>query len=294
MKRIAAILTVFNRVEATVTCLHALLSSAAKEPEIELDIWLTDDGSTDGTSARLQREFPQANLHILQADGSLFWNAGMNNSWRAAISHGGYDGYLWLNNDTTVNDHLFTELRAADSYCSAHYDRRGIYVGSTADPETGRLTYGGFDFLSRWTLKDRFVEPDGEFRGCHCAHGNVTYISAEVVDRMGVLCDGYRHGGGDHDYTYRAYRAGFPLIVLRRFVATCRNDHRADGYGEFLEMPMRERFKYLYSPLGFNLHNTLLFQRRCFPWRYPFVWLAGNLKALAPKLYFKAYRHARK
>lgn len=294
MKRIAAILTVFNRCDKTLASLRALFAAADLHPEIELEVFLTDDGSTDRTADRLREAFADRRLTILSGDGSLFWNGGMNVAWRAAIATGGFDGYLWLNNDTVVRPNLFPELLAAEEYSLKEFGKRGIYVGTCCDPATGRLTYGGFDFVSLWTLKDRFVQPDGEFHCCQAAHGNVTYVSSDVVERKGVLCDGYRHGGGDHDYTYLAYRNGFPIVVLRDFVAECENDHAEDGYGEFLEMPLKKRFKYLYSPLGFNLHNTLLFQRRCFPWRWPLVWLAGNLKAVIPGLYFRAYKRARK
>ena len=37
------------------------------------------------------------------------------------------------------------------------------------------------------------------------------------------------------------------------------------------------------------MHNTLLFNRRCFPWRVPFVWLSGLLKTLFPSLGYGLY-----
>ena len=41
-------------------------------------------------------------------------------------------------------------------------------------------------------------------------------------------------------------------------------------------------------------HYTLLFQKRCFPYRYPFVWVIGYVKALFPKLYLGFYKVLRK
>jgi len=37
----------------------------------------------------------------------------------------------------------------------------------------------------------------------------------------------------------------------------------------------------------------LVFQRRCFPYRYPFVWLMGYAKALFPNAYWKVYQSLR-
>ena len=122
------------------------------------------------------------------------------------------------------------------------------------------------------------------------SNGNVTYISHEVVEKMGILCRDYRHGGGDHDYTYLVHKAGYPLIVLKNYVGTCENDHKEGGYADFLSMRLKDRIRYLYSPVGFNLHNTLLFQKRCFPYRYPFVWIMGYAKAIFPQIYFLLYK----
>ena len=271
MRYIAVILTVHNRLDKTVACLNAVFNQREKYSFFNVDVFLTDDGSTDDTSKILRNRFSAKPLHILSGNGNLYWNGGMINSWKAAIEHGGYDGYLWLNNDTIVLPNLWNELEQADEYSRKQFGKGGIYVGSTKDPLTGEFTYGGFEFTNQWTLKDRFLHPNGHFQLCQCAHGNVTYISHDVVEKMGILCEQYLHGGGDHDYTYLAYKAGFPLIVLKDYVGICENDHQQGGYADFLSMSLKQRIKYLYSPLGFNLHNTLLLQKRCFPYRYPFV-----------------------
>lgn len=293
MKKIAILLTVHNRIKKTIECLTSLLDSNYDDYNFSFDIYLTDDGSTDNSTNILKQNFSNAPLCILQGDGNLFWNAGMINSWNSALAKGGYDGYLWLNNDTIVFHNLWNELLAADQYAQSTYGLSGIYVGSTCDVN-GKLTYGGFNFISRWTLKDKFCIPNGNFQKCQCGHGNVTYISHNVVEKMGVLFDGYRYGGGDHDYTYRAYRNGFPILVLRSYVGICENDHKEDGFYEFVRMKLGDRIKFLQSPWGYNLHNTLLFQKRCFPYRYPFVWLTGYIKAFFPRIYMKLYRNLRK
>ena len=293
MRYIAVILTVHNRLDKTVACLNAVFTQREKYSFFNVDVFLTDDGSTDDTSKILRNRFSAKPLHILSGNGNLYWNGGMINSWKAAIEHGGYDGYLWLNNDTIVLPNLWNELEQVDEYSRKQFGKGGIYVGSTKDPLTGEFTYGGFEFTNQWTLKDRFLHPNGHFQLCQCAHGNVTYISHDVVEKMGILCEQYLHGGGDHDYTYLAYKAGFPLIVLKDYVGICENDHQQGGYADFLSMSLKQRIKYLYSPLGFNLHNTLLLQKRCFPYRYPFVWLMGYLKAFFPKMYFKIYSQCR-
>ena len=293
MKNIAILMTVFNRVEKTLLCLKTLFE-ADRQNVIEFKVFLTDDGSTDNTSEIIKKNFPNQNIEILKGNGQLFWNGGMINSWKAAISEGNFDGYLWLNNDSVVYSNLWKELLAADLYSKEKFDQEGIYVGSTYNKEKTELSYGGFNFVNKWTLKDKFLIPDGTFQVCEAAHGNITYVSQNVVNKEGFFCDKYVHSGGDHDYSYLAHKHGFPVFVLREYVGECENDHEGGGFADFMKMSFKDRLKYLKSPLGFNLQNTLLFNSRCFPYRYPFVWITGYGKAFFPKIFFYVYRSIRK
>ncbi|OOG19702.1 hypothetical protein BWD42_07300 [Sphingobacterium sp. CZ-UAM] len=292
--QVAVLITVFNRIEKTILCLTSLFGAPIAELDMTFTLFITDDGSTDGTATRIKAEFPQANIEILSGNGQLFWNGGMNNSWRAAIAKGGYDLYLWLNNDTVVFPNLWREIKAADEYAKSQFGKGGIYVGSTLDTDGNGLSYGGFNYLNKWTLKDEFIYPDGTFQNCEAAHGNVTCVSHDVVMAEGVFCDSYIHSGGDHDYSYRAHKHGFPVFVLREFVGQCENDHYVGEEITIGKLALRDRLKYLHSPLGFNLHNTLLFQRRCFPHRYLPVLFAGYARILFPKLYYKIYNLIRR
>lgn len=295
MKRIAILLTVHDRRAKTLACLDSVAGVfAAAGGNLSIAVFLTDDGSTDGTTDAIVARHYQFPVHLLQADGKLYWNGGMICSWKAALEcTEEFDGYLWLNNDTTILPGFPAELCEADAYCRKTYGKGGVYVGSTCDRHQQHFTYGGFNFTNPITLRDEFVIPNGRFQPCQCAHGNLTYVSADVVKKEGVFTDEYIHSGGDHDYTYRAYKHGFPLLVLPSYAGVCENDHPKDGYAEFLNMPLRKRLAYLNSPLGFNLHNTLVFQRRCFPYRYPFVWVMGHLKALFPHIYWRIYQRLR-
>lgn len=294
---IAVLLTVYNRKAKTLACLQSLASShKSANSSIEYTIFLTDDSSTDGTAkAVTDTPFPFT-IHILTGNGKLYWNGGMINSWKAALaSEEKFDGYLWLNDDTLVLEDFWKDLELADNQSISIYGKKGIYVGSTCDPNTKIFTYGGFCFTNRWTLKDRFVIPDGKtYQSCECAHGNITYVSKEVVKARGIFHDGYIHGAGDHDYTYLSHKAGFPVLVMPHYAGECMNDHKEDGYLDFVNMPLRKRLEYLNSPFGFNLHNTVLFQKRCFPYRMPFVKCAGYAKALFPTVYLNFYRFLRR
>lgn len=289
MKRIAILITCHNRKIKTVSCIeHVQYSAKEAKTEITYKIFLTDDGCTDGTVNEILSLKGCIDIQIIKGDGNLYWNGGMIKAWETAIAEGNFDGYLWLNDDTRMLPAFWTDLALADEVSEKTYGKRGIYVGSTYDESSKSFTYGGFNYLNKWTLKDQFILPNGkDFLPCECAHGNITYISKNVVDKMGILYKGYIHGAGDHDYTHRAHKAGLPVLVMPNYSGICNNDHHKEK--QLAEMSFKERYRFMKSPLGFNLHNTLLFQKRCFPYRYIPVLLTSLLKLLFPDLIHKIY-----
>lgn len=294
MDKVAILLTCHNRKEKTISCLRSLeetyITSGVK---ISCKIYLTDDGSTDGTSeevSSLKLIFP---IKIIQGDGSLFWNKGMNKSWLAALEDGDFDGFLWLNDDTIVLKDFWMDLINTDNHSKEVYGKGGIYVGSTKDTETKEFSYGGFNYLNTWKLPESFVHPDGHtFQECQCAHGNITFVSRDVSEKMGILYDGYIHSVSDHDYTYRTYKKGYPVLVMPHYCGECENNHiglKRKGK-DFCEMTIKERIAFSKSPFGYNLHNTLLFQKRCFPHRLIFVWIIGLFRVIFPNITRKMHQ----
>lgn len=298
MMNIAILLTVFNRKEKTLRCLDTIEQKYANPAETKfgIKVFLTDDASTDGTREAIEARQYSFPLQIIAGTGSLFWNGGMISSWKAALADAqDFDGYLWLNDDTEILPNFWDDLYAGDLYAREHYGRPAILVGSTTDLKGERFTYGGFNFASVITLKDVFLVPDGKsYQECQCAHGNITYIPKEVVERMGIFIEDYFHGGSDHDYTYLAYKAGFKLLVLPNYVGRCDNDHNNSSDLGFNRPTLKERLAYLHSPMGYNFKNALLFQKRCFPYRLPFVYLMGYAKAIAPRLFTGLYHWLRR
>lgn len=293
MERVAVLITVHNRKSLTLRCLNSLRETLAPFGEsFALKVFLTDDGCTDGTADAIGAESYPFEVRILRGDGNLFWNGGMINSWKVALEEGGWDGFIWLNDDTIVLPEFWDDLLKADAYSLETYGKRGIYVGSTKNLETGEYTYGGFVYTDKFILKDKLLPPDGTFQSCEAGHGNITYVSSQVVDKQGIFCEKYWHGGTDHDYTYLAHKAGFPVLVLPHFSGGCKNDHLGKTRNHILGS-LRQRLKVFWSPWGYNMHNTLLFNRRCFPWRVPFVFLATSMKVFFPKLGYKIYLRLR-
>ena len=130
MRRIAILMTVHNRKAKTLRCLASLKETSTPwRDAVFLKVFLTDDGSTDGTAEAIRAEDYPFDVRILPGDGNLFWNGGMIQSWKAAIGEGGWDGYLWLNDDAVVLPAFWQDLLDAFSYARTTRSR-----ASTWDP----------------------------------------------------------------------------------------------------------------------------------------------------------------
>ena len=110
MTRVAAVMAAYNRRELTLACLRSL--EAQQVPGVEQDVFVLDDASSDGTSQAIAEQFPQVN--VLRGDGHLYWNGGMRRAFGAAIERD-YDHYLWMNDDTRLDDGALAVLLAAEA-----------------------------------------------------------------------------------------------------------------------------------------------------------------------------------
>src|ERR1700736_1418268 len=139
--RIASILTCFNRREKTISAL-AQLRELDLPPGASLEIFLTDDRSTDGTAQAVKNTF--SNVHLLQGNGSLFWGGGMRLAFAEAMKLD-FDFYLWVNDDTLLFQYAI--VRLLETYESVRTGGKdAIVVGSIRDPLSGKLSYGGSTF----------------------------------------------------------------------------------------------------------------------------------------------------
>lgn len=282
-KRIAALYTCFNRKEKTLASLDSLFKATEGfKDDIEVVVYLTDDGSTDGTAEAVNKRFPE--VKVLPGSGDLFWAKGMNHSWNAAIADGEWDGFLLLNDDTNVYTNLFEQIQLTDDYCQEKYAQQGVYVGSTKDQDTGEISYGGSIIHSRWRYTFSKRVPNGTPQTCELGNANIMYVSRAVADKVGVLSKGYAHGVADYDYTLSCLKKKIPVLVMPEFCGTCQNDHRS-MYHNFEQKSFKERLAYLYHPLGVDFSSRLQFMRKFFPIRYPFFYMVGWFKVLFPGMY---------
>ena len=241
MRTVAVIMTCYNRKEKTYNCLNTILKCS--NPNIKIDVFLTNDGSTDGTAEMIQECFPEVNM--LMADGSLFWNKGMYKSFEAA-SKIGYDFYLWVNDDVVFDENIMPRLV---EYCDVVKKKEEtIIVGYTENKSRDEVTYAGFcKKKSVIPLSMEYVLPRKERPvKLDTFHGNCVLISNAVVNRIGIMDPYYSHAIGDADYGHVATRNGCDIWLTTFSVGVCEknliNDKLYDP-----RLSLAERYKFITS-----------------------------------------------
>ena len=232
--QIAVLMTCHNRRAKTVASLEALRRAAEHVPGLHTHVFLTDDGSTDGTAEAARRVgLP---LTVVPGTGDLYWNRGMVRAWQAAIDSGeNHDGFLLLNDDTILDEPALGTLLATNRSLSCE----AIVVGAVRDPTSGELTYGGVRRTSHWHPgKVALVDVSDTLRAVDTFNANCVLVPWRVYERVGTLDPAFTHAMGDFDYGLRARRAGMEVVVAPGTVGTCpRND--VAGTWRDLAIPFR-------------------------------------------------------
>lgn len=293
--KIAVLLTCFNRKDKTLSCLTSLYRASyiynnKVEDKVELSIYLTDDGCTDGTSDAVRDNFSDKNITILKGTGNLYWAGGMRFAWNEALKkHNEWDFYLLLNDDTDLLDNLFEELLNTHKYCIENYKQSGIYSGITSSKsDHNKMTYGGDIWKNKFLGTSIRLKPTGRPQLCDITNANILLVSKEVVDRIGIFWDGYIHGKADNDYSNQARKKGIPVLLTANFCGRCDNDHKSskEVADAVKEMSLSERKKYFSHPIRSN-KDYLKYIRRNMPFRYPIVCFGRMLNVYFPKFYYK-------
>lgn len=247
-KRIAVLLTVHNRKATTLECLDCIRSQTINDTDV--DVYLTDDGSTDGTSIAVKERYPE--VQIIEGDGRLFWNRGMLAAWNKAKEFD-YDYYLWLNDDTILYNNSIQLLINT----STVYNDKAVIVGSTCSSiDSSELTYGGVDY------KEKRIDVSDLPKECYTFNGNIILIPRFVFQTVGMNDPVFHHGAGDYDYGIRVTMSGLKNIISPGFYGVC---DRHDGIQKWNNprISLLKRLKFLFSVSGgINPRDVIIYEYR--------------------------------
>lgn len=254
-------MTSHNRRDLTMASLRAVHNQGFPVHEIVL----VDAGSSDGTAASVENEFPA--VHVIREGPHLYWSSGMR---RAMEEARGLDveAYLWLNDDTILQDDAVEVLvRTHAELTRRNPTRLHVVVGTTVEPGSSRVTYGGLVSWSRWRpLKLSRVQPLSRPVACDTFNGNIVLLPRIAVDLVGPIDSCWFHAMGDVDYGFKLSRNGVRLSVAPGVLGSCPTNS-ARGTWTDQSLPFKIRWRLLCDVKGLPPRQ---YTRLCRRWGGPF------------------------
>lgn len=207
---LSVIIVNYNTKELLRRC---LASVRASKISFNFEVWVSDNGSTDGSIEMLKNEFPKARL--LENGKNLGFSKGNNRAIKQATGR----FILLLNSDTEVTPETFERSL---SYMRQHPNAGilgcKVYLpDGSLDPACRRRFPGPANsFLRLFGLKkfsDYNIDGDtDQEQEVDAVMGAYLLIRKEVVDKIGLLDEEYFMYGEDLDWCYRAKAAGFKVV----------------------------------------------------------------------------------
>jgi GT2 family glycosyltransferase len=184
----------------------------------EIETICVDNGSTDGSDALVEEQFPR--VELIRTGANLGFAGGNNVGIRRALARGA-DWVLLLNNDATAEPGLEGALgRAAEARPDA-----GLLACKILN-EDGSVQYAGARFNARLGYSGRVqTTGDDELRDVARADGAAMAVSRAAVERAGLLDEQLFAYVEDVEWSLRIRRAGLAVV----FVPDARVRHKGSA-----------------------------------------------------------------
>ena len=265
---IAIVITTHNELDYLKKCLDSVFASTYDN----YTIYLVDDGSQDGTSEYVKKNFPS--IRILKGDGSLWWGGAVNKALKVILREKcthicllNSDNVIapqtieWLVQDAIKNPGCVIAAKVYD----IHNPNILIHAGACVDWKRGAMYFYG-----------EGEEDRGQWDGMHCVNyigGMGVFFPREIIEDIGFLDAKNFPMGGDREYSMRVVTSGYKILVsLRAKVWTWRehtSHNKVPGIGL-----LSKYFIGLFSIRGFrNIRRNVIFAWRYAPKRYMVSWL---------------------
>jgi|CXWL01.1.fsa_nt_gi GT2 family glycosyltransferase len=239
--RLSIVIPTYDTRALTLACLRSI---ERERSDVDVEVLVVDDGSTDGTTAALREAFPTAT--VLPTAGGLGFTRAVNLGLRSARG----EVLLLLNSDTELTAGGL--LRLSEAFAEAPH--LGIAGGRLVYPD-GRAQWSGGarpDTLWLFTLASGLSNPLRFLPGYRWLRrsrnaGTVDWVSGaalalrrEVWEAVGPFDEEFRFYAQDLDFCLRVREAGWTVAVVPSFRVVHHHGstirHR-DGAADLLYQP---------------------------------------------------------
>lgn len=203
------IIPVFNRIHFTRTCLNQL----EKQTYRKIKVVVVDDGSSDGTSQMIKKEFPKVTL--IYGNGSLWWLGAINLALQHIMKKSDETDLVLFLNDDLIFKQSFIEVLVC-----AHQKNPRAIIGSVESIQgTNGIIHNGGSVINWWFAKGKHINygrslhefPPGHTVKVSVQNGRGVLFPMNVFHDIGLLNSRYVHMG-DFEFSVRAEKHGYNLL----------------------------------------------------------------------------------
>lgn len=218
--KVIALATFYNRRDRTLTSVRQLFDYFKSKSSINFEMYLVDDGSSDGTSELVKQHFTEVN--ILTGTGNLYWSGGMRFGWEEIVKKSKFDYLLAFNDDIQVFPEGLSGLFGVIQSLNLKPIHEFAITGAFLSPTMEKTSYSGVIKHSKWhPLRLEKVEPNGKIQTCDSLNMNIALISSGALKKVGFLSDHYRHCRADYDFGLRLTASGGFIYLAPQHIGIC-------------------------------------------------------------------------
>lgn len=245
--RVEIVTPVHNRRDLTLQCLKSL--SRIDDKGLDVHIIIVDDGSTDGTSEAIKKDFPS--VELITADGNLWFTEGTNVGIRAALKHN--PDYVLMINDDQVFDSEFLKymVETAEKYPRSVigsllllWDTPHKLFQTAPKWNTWSGGWRHWQNQTIWTVPGKPFEVD-------IVVGNCVLVPVKAIEEQGLMDSKRYPNFGDAEYTPRLKKHGWKLLIEPRARVFCQPNNIPS---KVTKMSARQKLDALIFNLG-HIHN---------------------------------------
>lgn len=283
-EKISVILVNYNGKAYNDKCIRSILQSTVKD---KLQIVVVDNDSTDDSLNDLKASWEQnQQIHIIELDQNYGFSKANNEGIKWSIANDIHK-FLLLNNDTEIEPDTIEKMLEIQKNTGGIVVPKVLYADK---PDTIWCAGGEFSPMIRKPKQRGLNQTDvGQFDdNCQCefANGCCLLLSKEIVDKIGLLDEGFFLYYEDTEYSLRAGQKK----VLITYCAAARVYHKVNGSTEGNEKPANA----YYITRNWLRCNQMYMSREKFLWfqiyfllnrmAWIFIWTAkrkgGMIKAV--------------
>jgi GT2 family glycosyltransferase len=203
--RVFIVMPTYNRWQEARVSLRCLLEGTYEN----FKILLVEDACSDGTVEKCRAEFPE--VEILRGNGDLWWSGTINMGTQHALDQGA-ELVMWINDDVRVEPETVRHLVATVA-------RNGIKSIACAriklaDSSAPEWRGGPPPWHPEFEMRQDELPAQGDVPIEHPPGGQGVIIPAQCFRDIGLIdARNFPHYWADHDFHYRAMRAGYKYFI---------------------------------------------------------------------------------